>query len=139
MVSLVWLRRDLRLHDHAALATALSDQEAVQAVFVFDTDVLARFTNKNDRRLTFIAETLCHLDAQLRERGGRLLVLHGKAATLMPKLAKALQASAIFSAEDFEPATRTRDDQVKEHLCEGNQVYAGARPSYPRAADDSEK
>ena len=116
MTSLIWLRRDLRLHDHAVLATALADKAALQPVFVFDTDILARFTNKNDRRLVFIAETLCHLDGALKKRGGRLLVLHGKPTELMPKLANALSATAIFSAEDFEPATRARDAKVKEQL-----------------------
>lgn len=113
MQSLVWLRRDLRLHDHATLATALQGADAVQIVFVFDSEILARFSNKHDRRLVFLAETLCHIDAALKARGGRLLVLHGKAREVLPKLAAALNASAVYSAEDFEPATRARDASVK--------------------------
>lgn len=116
MQSIVWLRRDLRLHDHAALATALKAAEPVQLVFVFDSEILARFNRKNDRRLVFLAETLCHMDATLKARGGHLLVLHGKASEVMPRLAQALKASAIFSAEDFEPATRARDAAVKAAL-----------------------
>lgn len=116
MVSLVWLRRDLRLHDHAALATALAASEPVQPVFIFDSDILKRFDNPKDRRLTFIAETLCRIDAQLKKRGGRLLVLHGKAVELIPRLAEVLRASAIYSAEDFEPATIMRDAAVKKAL-----------------------
>ncbi len=116
MISLVWMRRDLRLDDHAALATALGEAAPVQPVFVFDSEILARFTNPRDRRLVFLAETLCHMDAQLRARGGRMLVLHGKAAQLLPKLAATLAATAIYSAEDFEPATRARDAAVKAAL-----------------------
>lgn len=116
MQSLVWLRRDLRLTDHAALATALQAAQAVQLVFVFDSEILARFSNKNDRRLVFLAETLCHMDATLKARGGRILVLHGKASEVIPRLAQTLKASAIFSAEDFEPATRARDAAVKAAL-----------------------
>lgn len=116
MQSIVWLRRDLRLDDHAPLATALQQAQAVQPVFVFDSDILARFTNPHDRRLVFIAETLCHMDALLKQRGGRLLVLYGKAVEIIPKLAGALSASAIYSGEDFEPATRARDTAVKAAL-----------------------
>ncbi|MFZ4541119.1 MAG: cryptochrome/photolyase family protein [Rickettsiales bacterium] len=116
MTSLVWLRRDLRLHDHAALATALAQKQPVQLAFVFDTEILARFTNKNDRRLTFIAETLCHIDAQLQKRGGRVLVFHGKATDIIPRLATGLQSETVFSAEDFEPFTRERDATVKTSL-----------------------
>ncbi len=116
MTSLVWMRRDLRLHDHAALATALMEQGPVQPVFVFDTDILARFANPQDRRLSFIAATLCQLDAVLKVRGGRLLVLHGRAEEIIPKLAGTLAANAVFTAEDFEPATRARDAAVKLRL-----------------------
>jgi deoxyribodipyrimidine photo-lyase len=94
MVSLVWMRRDLRLHDHAALATALAERAPVQPVFVFDRDILARFANPNDRRLSFLAAQLCAMDAALKKRGGRLLALHGKAEEVMPALAAALDASA---------------------------------------------
>jgi len=116
MSSLVWLRRDLRLHDHAALATALAEPHPVQHVFVFDSEILARFSNSRDRRLIFLAETLCHMDAQLKTRGGRLLVLHGNASEVIPKLAVALSATGVYSAEDFEPATRARDEVVRKTL-----------------------
>ena len=38
---LVWLRRDLRLHDHAAIALALAHCRQLQLAFVFDTAILA--------------------------------------------------------------------------------------------------
>ena len=114
--SLVWIRRDLRLHDHAALATALAEKGAVQVVFVFDSDILARFSNPHDRRLSFIARTLCGIQQELEKRGGGLLVLHGRAADMMPKLATALGANTIFSAEDFEPGTRARDAVVRQQF-----------------------
>ena len=116
MTTLVWMRRDLRLHDHAALATALGGEGPVQPVFIFDPAILARFTNKLDRRLSFIAETLCRIDGQLKKRGGHLLVLHGDPVTLLPKLAQALQVDKLVLAADFEPATRARDKAVKEAL-----------------------
>lgn len=116
MLSLVWMRRDLRLHDHAVLATALAEKGAVQPVFVFDTDILKGFDNPHDRRLSFIAEALCHIDTELKKRGGRLLVLHGSPVKLVPELANALSATNVFSAEDFEPAARARDAEVKKRL-----------------------
>ncbi len=116
MHSLLWLRRDLRLHDHAALATALASPAPVQPVFGFDRAILARFPNPEDRRLRFIAETLCQMESQLAARGGGLLLLDGIATEVMPRLATALHASSLFSAEDFEPATRARDAAVKAAL-----------------------
>lgn len=114
--SLVWLRRDLRLHDHAALATALASPGAVQLVFVFDTEILARFANPDDRRLSFIMGALCDIHRTLKKRGGGLLVLHGVATDAVPKLAETLGVEAIYSAEDFEPGTRARDAEVKKRF-----------------------
>lgn len=116
MTSIVWLRRDLRLHDHAALATALAGEGAIQPVFVFDSEILARFSNRHDRRLSFIAGALCAIDAKLKKRGGGLLVLHGKPTSIIPHLAKLLEAATIVSAADFEPATIARDEAVKAAL-----------------------
>lgn len=120
--SLVWLRRDLRLHDHAALAAALEQSEPVQLVFIFDTDILKRFQQKHDRRLSFLMVTLQHLHRQLTERGGGLIILHGKAAEVMPRAAEVLNARQVFAAGDHEPETRARDDMIAELLAEQGSV-----------------
>lgn len=116
MLSVVWFRRDLRLHDHAALATACAADGQVQPVFVFDTDVLARFPNSKDRRLSFIARALCEMETALQKRGGGLMLLHGKASKVMPKLASALGAHQVFAAEDYEPGARARDAYVAQSV-----------------------
>ena len=38
--ALVWLRRDLRLYDNAALSHALRESKQIWLAFVFDTDIL---------------------------------------------------------------------------------------------------
>ena len=38
--ALVWLRRDLRLYDNAALSHALKESKQVWLAFIFDTDIL---------------------------------------------------------------------------------------------------
>lgn len=115
-ISIVWLRRDLRLHDHAALAGALEADGEIQPIFVFDTDVLERFSHKQDRRLSFIARTLAHLHEQLKAKEGGLLVLHGSAKQIVPKLSRELEAQQVVAAEDYEPSAIVRDDAVQEEL-----------------------
>ena len=106
----------MRLHDHACLHTALKSAGSVQPIFVFDTDILARFNDKKDRRLSFLAQRLCVLDDQLKARGGGMLVLHGRAEEIVPRLANLLQVQQVVAAEDFEPAPRARDAIVKAAL-----------------------
>ncbi|MEQ1557283.1 MAG: deoxyribodipyrimidine photo-lyase, partial [Gallionella sp.] len=64
MTSLCWLRRDLRLFDHAALYHALKNSQAVQCVFVFDTDILQALPNQADRRVEFIWHSLAELKSE---------------------------------------------------------------------------
>lgn len=110
--TIAWIRRDMRLHDHAVLANAMARPQPVQPVFIMDTAILERFHNKHDRRLVFIAETLCHMHRQLLQKKGGLLVLHGNAQVVMPKLSHALADAPVIAAEDSEPASRTRDTGV---------------------------
>ena len=116
---LVWLRRDLRLQDNAALAAALQSCAKVHCVFVFDTAILSPLP-RADRRVEFIRESLQALDAQLRALAGNdqtgLIVLHGQATEEIPALAAALEVDAVFSAHDYEPQAIARDNAVHSAL-----------------------
>jgi deoxyribodipyrimidine photo-lyase len=123
--ALVWFRRDLRHIDHAALYYALKQARRVWCVFVFDTDILEALP-RVDRRVAFIRESLVELDRGLRELAqsrqaphaeqGGLIVLHGSALHEIPRLAAQLGVQAVFANHDDEPASLTRDAQVRGRL-----------------------
>ena len=52
--ALHWFRRDLRLADNVALATAVAESDRVFCVFVFDTEILDPLPGRADRRVEFI-------------------------------------------------------------------------------------
>ena len=83
--SIFWLRRDLRLDDNVALSAATSFSEEVVLVFVFDTNILDRLKDKNDRRINFIHHTLRELDQKLRKKGSALVVFHGDPKKEIPE------------------------------------------------------
>lgn len=103
-VSLVWLRRDLRLDDHAALYHALKSSRAVYVMFVFDTDILDALPSRHDRRVEFIHDSLIALKHELEALGTNLHVLHGPAARQVPEFALSIGAQAVFCNRDYEPA-----------------------------------
>ncbi len=113
---LVWFRRDLRDHDHAALSEALRRGRRVFCVFVFDTDILNRLPRRVDRRVDFIFGSLLELDERLRARGGSLIFRHGRSVEEIPRLALSLGVQAVFANRDYEPATVCRDHEVKQRL-----------------------
>lgn len=114
--ALVWLRRDLRLNDHRALAAACGSGAQVFVAFVFDTTILGTLDNPDDRRLTFIHDSLAEVDAALRARGARMLVAHGDPAVEIPRLVKALGVSSVWTNKDYEPSAIARDAAVAATL-----------------------
>ena len=116
--SLCWFRRDLRLHDHAALYHALKDSAAVHCVFVFDTEILDKLEEKQDRRVEFIWYSLHELQGHLQQLGSTLHVLHGKASDVVPRLANELGTQAVFCNHDYEPDAMRRDALVAETLAQ---------------------
>ncbi|GAB3261641.1 cryptochrome/photolyase family protein [Chitinimonas naiadis] len=114
-LALVWLRRDLRLNDQAALYRALKSSAQVLPVFVFDRTILDSLP-RQDRRVEFIWETIAVLKAELQATGRDLLVRHAHAADEIPRLARELGAAAVFTNHDYEPAAIARDATVKAAL-----------------------
>ncbi len=116
--ALCWLRRDLRCYDSAALFHALKYHECVFCAFVFDTEILDRLENREDRRVEFILKSVLELHAELEKLGSGLILLHGAAREEIVRLARELQVAAVYANEDYEPAAIERDRAVAEGLRE---------------------
>ncbi|HEX4885232.1 MAG TPA: deoxyribodipyrimidine photo-lyase [Casimicrobiaceae bacterium] len=114
--ALVWFRRDLRDVDHAALAHALADADRVYCAFVFDRAILDALPSRHDRRVEFIHGSVVELDRSLRERGGGLIVRHGRAQDEVPRLAEALRVDVVHANRDVEPDALARDAAVADAL-----------------------
>ena len=120
--ALVWLRRDLRADDNAALHHALRAARQVWCGFIFDRGILDGLP-RADRRVEFIRDSLVGLEAQLRAlaashgvEGIGLLVRHGHAVQALPELAAALRVQAVYANHDDEPEALARDAQVRGAL-----------------------
>lgn len=118
--ALVWLRRDLRDDDHAALYHALKRHTQVYLAFVFDIDILEHLTDRQDRRVEFIWESVRELKQSLQSHGSDLIVLHGHAHTEIPALATQLAVTAVYANKDYEPTAIARDDAVAKALLAAN-------------------
>ncbi len=124
--ALVWFRRDLRADDHAALHQALRRAHQVWCVFVFDRDILDPLLAQGgvaDRRVDFIHASVLELDADLAALGRRhgvagvgLMVRHGRASELLPRLASALGVDWVTFNHDDDPAALARDALVRTRL-----------------------
>ncbi len=126
--SIVWFRRDLRLHDHPALARALAGGDAVVPLFVFDERLLAgRWRSAN--RTWFMLGSVRELAHDLAERGAPLVVRVGDPRRIVPELADAVGATSVEVSRDLGPYGRARDRVVAASLAErriGFHAHRGA-------------
>ncbi len=113
MMSLWWIRRDLRLGDNATLQAALRRSGQVVPVFILDPHLLSITPA---RRQAFLFEGLRAMDVDLRQRGSRLIVRRGTPQTALSALVQETQAEAIYAEEDFTPYARRRDGQIARNL-----------------------
>jgi deoxyribodipyrimidine photo-lyase len=110
-----WVRRDLRLADNQALASALAHAETVIPTFVLDP-VLLNSPYAGPKRVAFLFGGLRQLDADLRARGSRLVVRRGEPLAELRALLEDSGATHIFAEEDHSPYARQRDARVAEAL-----------------------
>ena len=116
--AICWFRRDLRLTDHAALYHALKNSETVYCVFLFDSDILGKLTDRQDRRVEFIWRCAAELNESLSKHRSALWVLHGSAEEQIVSLARKFDVQAVFCNHDYEPDAMRRDAAVEAALGE---------------------
>ena len=112
---IVWFRRDLRVHDHPALARAAAEYDRVIPLFVLDP-ALARLS---EARIAFMHGCLRALDAELRERGAGLVVREGRPADILART----NADAVLCTSDVSPYALRRDGAIDGLIrCPGSYV-----------------
>jgi deoxyribodipyrimidine photo-lyase len=113
--TVVWFRRDLRLHDHPALRRAADAGDALALLFVVDDRLLnGRWRSPN--RLWFLAGSVKVLADAVAARGGRLSVLRGNPRELVPSFARAVRAQRVVVSREYTPYGSRRDDAVRAAL-----------------------
>ena len=126
MISIFWHRRDLRIHDNAALFKALKNGGQVQPIFVFDETILSKLP-RDDQRVFFIHQEIERLKGEYKILGADLQVFYSNPITLIPELAEKLQATSVYTNRDYEPYALERDQKIFEVLQKKNIEFIGAK------------
>jgi deoxyribodipyrimidine photo-lyase len=113
--ALFWFRRSLRLDDNRALREAVENAQQIVPVFILDPAILTH-PSTGIARTRFLLEALGDVDASLRERGGRLIIRHGKPVEELKRLVEETGATALYFGRDYEPYSRERDTAVQEAM-----------------------
>ena len=115
-VSIFWFRRDLRLFDNNALFNALTGNYPVLPIFIFDPDILDKLSDKQDKRVEFIRQSLEQLNIILKPIGSSIYVLHEKVEKAFDKLSEEYLVREVYANHDYEPYAINRDLRIKSLL-----------------------
>lgn len=96
--AVVLFTRDLRVHDHPALAEAAAGHDAVVPLFVLDERILRSSDSPN--RAAFLLDALADLRRSLRRLGGDLIVRRGDPVDETIRIARTTGAHAVFVGAD---------------------------------------
>ncbi len=112
--SIVWLRRDLRLADQAALVAACSEGPVIP-VYVLD-DQTPRHRAMGGASRWWLHHSLASLDADLRKAGSRLILRRGRCEDVLPALAEETGARRVHAMHHYEPWWRNAERAVARVL-----------------------
>ena len=126
--TLLWLRRDLRLHDHPALVAATA-ADRLLPVYVFDPRRYGTaafggaasfdYEKTGGRRTAFRTEAVADLRARLRTRGSDLVVRVGHPESVVPDLARRVDADAVHVHTRPTPEEQAAERRVETGLDDG--------------------
>ncbi|MFZ4071465.1 MAG: deoxyribodipyrimidine photo-lyase/cryptochrome family protein [Caulobacterales bacterium] len=99
MIEVVWFKRDLRVHDHAALTAAAASGRPILPLYILEPE-LWRQPEMAGRHFDFLLECLADLADALKARGACFVVKHGDAVSVLQDLHKAHTIGAIHAHEE---------------------------------------
>ncbi len=113
--ALIWLKRDLRMSDHAPLSQAAACDEAL-AVFVIEPQWL-RSPEFDPRHLAYALQCLRPLRDALAARGLPLLIRSGELPEVFAELRRDYQFTHLFSHEETGPGWSYARDRAVARWC----------------------
>ena len=124
----VWFKRDLRLHDHAALAQAAA-RGRVLCLYIVEPSLWAQ-PDAASQHYRFVIESLRELYAALRQHGGRLHVVTGEAVAVLARLHTLAPFDALHSHEETGNGASYARDRAVAAWCRARRVAWHEYPQF---------
>ncbi len=120
--TLLWLRQDLRLHDHSALIAAAAAGPVIP-VYVLDDDAPGDWAIGGAQRWWLHHSLAAHGKA-LKDKHSRLILRRGDAVEVLTALLEETGATQIHAIRHYEPWWRKAEDALGDRLClhDGNHL-----------------
>ncbi len=119
-LSIFWHRRDLRNYDNTGLYNCLKNEKNVFPIFIFDTEILDKLENKDDKRVNFIYDNLLKVKEDYNKLGSDIGIFNGKPIEVFKQLIKDYNIKSIYTNYDYESYGVNRDKEIEKLLISNN-------------------
>ena len=120
-INLVWLKRDLRLHDNEAISRAIKNGKRFLIFYAFEK-ILINDPHYNSRHWNFIKQSLVDLNSELKEHQSKILSVASDVIGLCNQIQNFYTIETIYSHQETGILTTyTRDKEFKRY-CRNNNI-----------------
>lgn len=115
MTNFVWFRNDLRLTHNKVLQRVYDLELKVIPIFIIDPGILTQ-EDMNEKRLSFMAESLIDLDEHLKKYNSKLVVFKGEPYDVFQSLIQKTSKIKVFKSRDYTSFSVQRDESIRKLL-----------------------
>ena len=120
-VNVVWLKRDLRLHDNEAIFNALKAGKQVLLLYSFEP-LLMEDSHYSERHWNFIKESLVDLNDELQHYNSKVLVVQSDIIAAINQLQSDFRISDIYSHQETGILVTYERDKNFKRFCKNNLI-----------------
>ena len=120
-LALVWLKRDLRLHDNEAIFNALQNGDKVLLLFAFE-DLLMNDDHYSARHWDFVKESLRDINEQLKVYNSKVLVVKSDIMAAINQLLQFYSIESVFSHQETGIKITFDRDKAFERYCKNSMI-----------------
>ncbi len=120
-ISVVWLKRDLRLEDNEAIFNALKSNNRVLIMYAFEP-LLLNDNHYSKRHWDFIKQSLVDINKKLESHNSRVLTVQSEVVGVFNQLQNFYQVKSVFSHKETGLQVTFDRDKTFARYCKNNLI-----------------
>lgn len=120
-INIVWLKRDLRLRDHAPLQKAAESPLLCLLIYVFEPSLIAD-PHYDVRHWRFVMQSLREMNLEVEKARGKVWIFHREIIPLFENLVRKFDIQNVFAHEEIGIKTTYDRDKRFYTFCENKNI-----------------
>jgi deoxyribodipyrimidine photo-lyase len=120
-LNIIWLKRDLRLHDHKPLCEAIEANEPTLLLYIFEPSV-QQYPDWNIRHWRFVWQSLVVMNEQLKPFNTQINIFHDEVIPVFENLMETGTINTVFSYQEIGTKVTFDRDKSMHHFFKKNGI-----------------